>query len=87
MNNGVAVGIVVGANDPEQLGRVRIRIPALDNSERWARVVRPMVARSSFLGPDVGDEVLVAFEHGSPDFPYVIGALWNSHDRPPQPSG
>jgi len=87
MNNGVAVGIVVSANDPDQLGRVRIRIPALDNHERWARVVRPMVAKSSFLGPDVGDEVLVAFEHGSLNFPYVIGSLWNSHDRPPQQSG
>jgi len=34
--------------------------------------------------PDVGDEVLVAFEAGEPAKPYVIGALWSSQDRLPE---
>lgn len=34
--------------------------------------------------PEVDDEVLIAFEHGDINFPYVIGALWNSEDTPPE---
>jgi len=32
--------------------------------------------------PEIGDEVLVTFEHGDPAEPLVIGMLWNSEDVP-----
>lgn len=32
--------------------------------------------------PEAGDEVLVSFEQGDANRPYVIGALWNSQDKP-----
>jgi uncharacterized protein involved in type VI secretion and phage assembly len=39
--------------------------------------------RGTFFVPDVGDEVLVAFERGDMRLPYVIGSLWNGKDKPP----
>jgi uncharacterized protein involved in type VI secretion and phage assembly len=39
--------------------------------------------RGVVLIPEVGDEVLVAFERGDLRFPCVLGALWNGNDKPP----
>ena len=35
--------------------------------------------------PEVNDEVLVAFEHGDINRPYVLGGLWNGKDETPVP--
>jgi len=40
--------------------------------------------RGSWFVPDTDDEVLIAFEAGDPARPYVIGALWNGSDSPPE---
>jgi len=40
--------------------------------------------RGVFFMPEIDDEVLVAFEHGSFDHPYIIGFLWNGVDTPPE---
>ena len=84
---GVVVGIVSNNQDPDGLGRVKVSFPwlAKTGESNWARVASPMAGSDrgiSFL-PDVDDEVLVAFEHGDPRSPYVLGALWNGVDKPP----
>jgi uncharacterized protein involved in type VI secretion and phage assembly len=87
--HGVSVGIVSDNVDPDGLGRVRVKLPWMDDDavSPWARVATPMAGprRGMHFLPEVQDEVLVAFEHGSPDFPYVLGALWNGVDAPPVP--
>ncbi|HSB52595.1 MAG TPA: phage baseplate assembly protein V [Dissulfurispiraceae bacterium] len=85
---GVAAGIVTNNQDPEGLGRVKVRFPWLsdDNETDWVRIATLMAGpdRGSFFLPEVDDEVLVAFEHGDINRPFVIGALWNGVDNPPE---
>ena len=56
--------------------------PALRGLGADGDAVRRQQPGSWFI-PDVGDEVLVAFEHGDPRRPYVLGGLWNGQDPPP----
>ncbi len=87
--NGVVVGVVINNKDPDKLGRVKVKIPRLneDNEEEsnWARVASFMAGenRGAFFLPEVDDEVLVAFEYGDINSPYIIGSLWNGKDKPP----
>jgi len=85
---GVTVGIVTNNKDPDGLGRVKVRFPWLSDQDEshWARLLTPMAGkdRGLYFLPEVEDEVLVAFEHGMVDFPYILGALWNGQDKPPE---
>lgn len=84
---GVAIGLVTQNNDPEGLGRVRVSYPWHDQPREsyWARLASPMAGkdRGLVLIPEVGDEVLLAFERDDLRFPFVLGALWNGQDQPP----
>src|SRR5262245_31955279 len=85
--HGVVSGIVTNNQDPDKRGRVKLKFPWLSDTDEswWARIVSPMAGkeRGVYFLPEVNDEVLVAFEHGDPRFPLVIGALWNTEDKPP----
>jgi uncharacterized protein involved in type VI secretion and phage assembly len=84
---GVVVGIVTNNRDPEGMGRIKVRLPALSDTDEsnWARIAAPMAGmdRGVYFLPEIDDEVLVAFEHGNPSFPFILGALWNGQDSPP----
>lgn len=83
---GVVVATVTDANDPEQQGRVKVAFPWLsdDYVSDWARTVQPGAGkdRGWMVLPEVGDEVLVAFEQGEIRRPYVLGGLYNGQDTP-----
>lgn len=85
---GVVTGVVTNNQDPEKLGRVKLKFPWLSDEEEsdWARVASPMAGkeRGLFLLPEVEDEVLVAFERGDVRFPYVLGGLWSRNAAPKQ---
>jgi uncharacterized protein involved in type VI secretion and phage assembly len=85
--HGVVVGLVTNNQDPDGLGRVKVKFPWLSDVDEssWARIAAPMAGkqRGACFLPEVDDEVLVAFEHGDVRFPYVLGALWNGQDAPP----
>lgn len=83
---GVVVGIVTDNNDPDKLGRVKVKFPWLadDYESFWSRLVQLGAGPDSggMFIPEVDDEVLVGFEHGDISRPYVIGGLWNGKDKP-----
>jgi uncharacterized protein involved in type VI secretion and phage assembly len=85
---GVTIGVVTNNKDPDKVGRVKVKFPWLSEQEEsaWARVLTPMAGhdRGFYYLPEVDDEVLVAFEHGQVEFPYILGSLWNGKDKPPE---
>lgn len=83
---GVVVALVTNNDDPEQLGRVKLKFPWLSDSYEsdWARMTQLGAgpdSGSSFL-PEVNDEVLVAFEFADVRRPIVVGSLHNGKDKP-----
>jgi len=84
---GLVVGLVTDNSDPEGLGRVKVKYPWLsqEHASDWARVVVPGggTQRGMQFMPEVNDEVLVGFEQGDINFPYVLGGLWNGKNAPP----
>ena len=84
---GVVVGVVTNNKDPENLGRVKVKFPWLQESDEsyWARIATLMAGpdRGTFFLPEVGDHVLVAFEQGDINYPFVLGALWTLKQKPP----
>jgi len=87
---GVTVGRVINMLDPLAIGRLQVQLPFIDSLDLapWARVCVPMAGMLSgdYFIPNIGDEVLVAFEHGDVRAPYILGSLWNAIVRPPLPS-
>ena len=83
-SNGLLPAVVTDNQDPDGLGRVKVRIPGV-NDETWARVATLMAGsnRGTWFIPDVNDEVLVAFEEGTARDAYVLGGLWSNTNPPP----
>jgi uncharacterized protein involved in type VI secretion and phage assembly len=84
---GVVIGLVTDNDDPDKKGRVKVRYPWLGETavSFWARIARPSAGKDyGFMWvPEVGEEVVLAFEHGDLSFPLVIGSLWNGKDTLP----
>jgi phage gp45-like len=83
---GVVIGTVTSNTDPEEIGRVKVMYPWLDDTvvSDWIRPVQLGAGEGyGFLVvPEVGSEVLLAFDHGDFQHPYIIGNLYNGVVRP-----
>jgi uncharacterized protein involved in type VI secretion and phage assembly len=89
--NGVFMAVVIENADPNHTGRVKVRLPRINSTgkkghETWARlaVLGGSQTRGIRFVPEIGDEVLVAFEQGDSRYPYVIGSLWDGTESPPE---
>ena len=85
---GVVTGIVKDLSDPDGQGRIELIFPWLSETVRssWAPVASALAGkgRGAFFMPEIDDEVLVAFEHGDINHPFIVGFLWNGVDTPPE---
>lgn len=78
--------------DPEGRARVKVGFPAFgaagDTVSAWATLLTPYADADQGLHilPEVGSQVVVAFEAGDPARPYIVGACWNGVDSPPEPA-
>lgn len=78
---GPSMGTVINNVDSTGLGRVQVRLSWLPGVQPWARVIT--MDQGSYFIPQVGSEVLVAFDHGDIREPYIVGCAWNAQDQPP----
>ncbi|WP_456311929.1 type VI secretion system Vgr family protein [Pseudomonas shirazensis] len=73
-------------NDPEKLGRVRVEFywAAGSTKSEWMRVVQSYSGEGwgIYNRPEIGDEVLIDFEGGNIDCPYVSGSHYNGRAKP-----
>ena len=72
--------IVSDIDDPKKLGRVKLSLPWLDSKyvTDWCRVLQLGAGKDVGLQlmPRPKDEVVVAFENGQLDSPFVIGSVF-----------
>lgn len=86
---GIVIAKVTSVSDKQNQGRVQVQFPWLDDTiqSTWASMVSPFAGadRGCFFMPEVGDEVVVGFQHGAFDHAYVLGAMWNGQAGSPSP--
>ena len=83
---GVMLGVVAKNYDKDMPGRVCVTIPTRDtdaNELQWARQAHPSggSAWGHYFLPEVGDQVLLAFEGGNIEKPYIIGCVPKDNDK------
>ena len=83
---GVVVGKVVKNYAEGMAGRVCVSIPVRDSGEeglKWARLAMPSFGNEwgHYFLPEVGDQVLVVFEQGNIERPFVIGCIPRDKDK------
>jgi len=87
---GLHYGIVCQNKDPDNLDRIKVRFPWLDNGDtdqsHWAQLLTPMEGDKFgwYTLPDIDDVVVVVFIAGDMSQPVVIGGVWSTPDFSPE---
>lgn len=89
---GLQYGIVVQNKDPDNLDRIKVRFPWLDNGDtdqsHWAQLLTPMEGPKFgwYTLPDIDDVVVVMFIEGDMSQPVIVGGVWSKTDNSPEPN-
>src|ERR1700759_2389758 len=87
---GVQYGIVVQNKDPDNLDRIKVRFPWLDQGDtdqsHWVQLVTPMEGPKFgwYTLPDIDDVVVILFVAGDSSQPVVLGGVWSTKDFSPE---
>ena len=80
------VAVVVENDDPDKMGRIRVRFKWQVDGEMtpWIRIMtnHAFGDRGIYFVPEIDDEVLIGFEQGNPDRPYMKGAHYHGNAAP-----
>jgi uncharacterized protein involved in type VI secretion and phage assembly len=78
--------LVVDNKDPEQLGRVKVKFFWQPEGYKspWLRVMNAHSGNESgmYFIPEVDSEVMVGFESGDAEKPYIMGSLHHGNQKP-----
>ncbi|MBC9795243.1 type VI secretion system Vgr family protein [Sinomicrobium weinanense] len=74
--------VVTDNNDPKGLGRVKVKFH-WDYESPWIRMTQPHGGGSKgfYFIPEIGEEVLVAYEGGNAEKPYIVGTMYNGSQK------
>jgi uncharacterized protein involved in type VI secretion and phage assembly len=86
---GLYLATVLSIDDPEHLGRIRVKMDQFDDSSDdpvWAAIARPAGGQNTtaFFTPAVGDQVVVGFLVGDVNGPIVVGYSHSTKQKPPE---
>jgi uncharacterized protein involved in type VI secretion and phage assembly len=88
---GLVVGIVTNNNDPDKMGRVKVKYPVMLETDggsevesHWGRILTPSAGdqRGIWMTPQVDEEVVVAFENEDSRRPLILGSVFNGRQKP-----
>lgn len=89
---GLHYGVVTQNKDPDNLNRIKVRLPWLDQGDtdqsHWAQLLSPMEGNKFgwYTLPDIEDVVVVVFVAGDVSQPVIIGGVWSKPDFSPEPN-
>ena len=87
---GLHYGVVCQNKDPDNLDRIKVRLPWLDNGDsdqtHWAQLLTPMEGKQFgwYTLPDIDDVVVIAFIAGDISQPVIVGGVWSKPDFAPE---
>lgn len=87
---GVYPAIVTDIVDPDTMGRIKLSFPSFGEAGEqvaaWATLLTPYADddQGFEMLPEVGSQVVVAFEAGDPTRPYIVGCCWNGRRALPE---
>ncbi|HUJ61580.1 MAG TPA: phage baseplate assembly protein V [Kofleriaceae bacterium] len=87
---GLHYGVVTQNKDPDNLNRIKVRLPWLDRGDTdqtyWGQLVVPMEGDKFgwYILPDIDDVVAVMFIAGDSSQPVILGGIWSTTDYSPE---